>query len=127
MRGPDDLDGAFAATMHAGADALYVVALRKTVLSIPRIVHFAAKNRLPGRRLGCLGEAGGLLSYGPNTGEIVRHAASYVDKILKGEKLGDLAVQQPVRFELLINLKAAKALGLALPESLLLRADRVIE
>lgn len=68
-----------------------------------------------------------MLSYGPNVGEIVRNSASYVDKIFKGAKPGDLPVQQPTRFELVINLRGAKALGLSIPESLLLRADKVLE
>jgi putative ABC transport system substrate-binding protein len=68
-----------------------------------------------------------LLSYGPNVGAVVRNAATYVDKIFKGAKPGDLPVQQPTRFELLINLRTAKALGLSIPESFLLRADKVIE
>jgi putative ABC transport system substrate-binding protein len=72
-------------------------------------------------------EAGGLLSYGPNIGEMVSRSAVYVDKVLKGAKTADLPVQQPTRFELHINLKTAKALGLTIPESFLLLADRVIE
>jgi len=65
--------------------------------------------------------------YGPNVGEVVRNAATYVDKIFKGARPGDLPVQQPTRFELLINLRSARALGLSIPESFLLRADKVIE
>jgi putative ABC transport system substrate-binding protein len=91
-------------------------------------VSFAAKNALPlAGGWGAWAQAGGLLSYGPNVGEVVRNAATYVDKIFKGAKPGDLPVQQPTRFELLINLRSAKALGLSIPESLLLRADKVIE
>jgi len=103
MRGPGDLDGALQAVTQASVDALYVVASRQRA------------------------QAGGLLSYGPNVGEVVRNAATYVDKIFKGARPGDLPVQQPTRFELLINLRSARALGLSIPESFLLRADKVIE
>jgi len=128
VRGPGDLDGAFDAATRAGVDALYVVSSRQTVAAIARIVDFAAKNRLPlAGGWGAWTQAGGLISYGPNVGEIVRQSATYVDKILKGAKPADLPAQLPTRFELLINLKTAKALGLAIPEVFLLRADKVIE
>ncbi len=128
MRGPGDLDGALQVVTKATVDALYVVASRQTVASISRIVNFATKNELPlAGGWGAWAQAGGLLSYGPNVGEVVRNAATYVDKIFKGAKPGDLPVQQPTRFELLINLRSAKALGLSIPELFLLRADKVIE
>jgi putative tryptophan/tyrosine transport system substrate-binding protein len=128
MRGPHNLDGALQAVTKATVDALYVVASRQTVASIPRIVNYATKNELPlAGGWGAWAQAGGLLSYGPNVGEVVRNAATYVDKIFKGSKPGDLPVQQPTRFELLINLRSARALGLSIPESFLLRADKVIE
>ena len=93
-----------------------------------QIGEFASKNRLPlvGTPTWLL-EAGALLTYGPNTAELHRRAAGYVDKILKGARPADLPMQQPVSFELAINLKVARALGLTLPPSLLARADQVIE
>jgi putative ABC transport system substrate-binding protein len=128
MRGPGDLDGALDAATRAGVDALYVVSSRLTVANVAPIVDFAAVYRLPlASGWGAWAQAGGLISYGPNVGEMVRLSATYVDKILKGAKPAELPVQQPTRFELLINLKTAKALGLAIPESFLLRADKVIE
>ena len=128
MRRSSDLDSAFAGILQAGVDGLYVVSSRQTVANIPRVTEFAAQNRLPlAGGWGAWAEAGGLLSYGPNVGEMVRQSAVYVDKILKGSRPADLPVQQPTRFEFMINLKTAKALGLALPESFLLQADKVIE
>ena len=128
VRGSSDFEGAFRAATEAGADALYVVSSRHTVLNIPRIVDFAAKNRLPlAGGWGAWAKAGGLLSYGPNVNDMARRAADYVDKILKGAKPADLPAQQPTKFELVINLKTAKALGLSVPPALLARADEVIE
>jgi len=92
------------------------------------IVELATKNRLPTMfSLTEFAEAGGLMSYGPNMPELYRRSATYVDKILKGAKPGDLPVERPRKFELVINLKTAKALGLTIPQSLLLRADQVID
>ena len=93
-----------------------------------RLVDLAAKNRLPAVYLWReFVDAGGVMSYGTNTADLYRRAATYADKILKGAKPGDLPVEQPTKFELLINLKAAKALGLTIPQSVLGRADQVIE
>jgi putative ABC transport system substrate-binding protein len=128
MRGPADLDRALDAAGQANIDAIYVVSSRHTAANVGRIVEFATRNRLP--LVGGWGawvQAGGLLSYGPNIDEMIRQSAVYVDKVLKGAKIADLPVQQPTRFELHINLKTAKALGLTIPESFLLLADKVIE
>jgi putative ABC transport system substrate-binding protein len=128
MRGPDDLQDALHTVIQVHADALYVVSSRHTITHIPSIVGFAAKNQLPlASGFGAWAKAGGLLSYGPNVDDMVRRTASYVDRILKGAKPADLPVQQPARFALVINITAARALGLTIPESFLLRADEVIE
>jgi ABC-type uncharacterized transport system substrate-binding protein len=98
------------------------------MLNLKRITDFATAHRLPTiAYLRTLVDEGGLMSYGANLGDLLRHIAVYVDKILKGAKPSDLPVEQPTKFELVINLKTAKALGLTIPQSLLLRADQVIE
>jgi ABC-type uncharacterized transport system substrate-binding protein len=128
IRGSADLEAAFSAATQAGVDAIYVVSSRHTVANLSRIVEFATKNQLPlAGGWGAWAHEGGLVSYGPNVEEMIRNAAAYVDKVLKGAQPGELPVQQPTRFELLINLKTAKALGLTIPEALLLRADKLIE
>jgi putative tryptophan/tyrosine transport system substrate-binding protein len=127
-RSLNDFDGAFAAMTTQRAGALLVL---EDVLFINhriRLADLAAKSRLPAmytRREYV--EAGGLMSYGPITSELFRRAATYVDKILRGAKPADLPVEQPTKFELVINLKTAKALGLTIPPSMLVRADQVIE
>ena len=127
MRGSGDLDHAFRAVIDGGCDALYVVSSRHTVLNIPPIVDFATKNKLPlAGGWGAWARAGGLLSYGPNINDVTRRVVTYVDKILKGAKPADLPIEQPTKFELVVNLKTAKALGISIPESILLRADDVI-
>ena len=113
---------------RAHADALYVFPNSINNAHSTAISNFAAENRLPtmyGQREAV--EAGGLMSYWVNWLDLRRHAAVYVDKILKGAKPADLPVEGPTKFELVINLKTAKALGLAIPQSLLLRADEVIQ
>jgi putative ABC transport system substrate-binding protein len=123
-----DFERTFRGIMDAGADALYVVSSRHTVLNAPAIVSFATDNRLPlAGRWGAWAKAGRLLGYGPNYGDVTRRAATYVDRILKGAKPSELPVEQPTKFELAINLKTAKALGLDVPATLLVRADEVIE
>ena len=127
-RGPDDFERAFAATTREHAGALFVRWDGTFLVHLTRITRLAAKTRLPtlyGQR-GYV-DAGGLASYGPSAIESFRRAATYVDKILKGAKPGDLPVEQPTKFELVINLRTAKALGLTIPQSVLGRADQVIE
>jgi putative ABC transport system substrate-binding protein len=93
-----------------------------------QIVDFAARNRLPAMYgLREFVDVGGLLSYGPSLVDLSRRVAQYVDKIFKGAKPGELPIEQPTKFELVINLKTAKALGLTIPQSVLLRADEVIQ
>jgi putative ABC transport system substrate-binding protein len=124
----DQFGAAFAAIEGARADGLIVEANALTARSNRLIVQFAARRRMPaaaGRRP--FADAGGLISYGPDVPANFRRAAIYADKILKGAKPGDLPVEQPTKFELVINLKTAKALGLTIPRSLLLQADQVIE
>jgi putative ABC transport system substrate-binding protein len=125
---PDELERLFEAATRERADALIVFAHGFAYRNRSRIVELAARQRWPtmyGWRE--FVEAGGLMSYGPNVRAVVRRAATYVDRILKGTKPGDLPIEQPTTFELLINLKTAKALGLTIPQSLLARADEVIQ
>jgi putative ABC transport system substrate-binding protein len=128
MRGSSELETALGALSDARPDALYVVSSRYTVLNIPPIVDFAKAHRIPlAGGWGAWARAGGLISFGPNTDEMAARAAEYVDKILKGTKPADLPIQQPTKFELVINAKAAKAIGIEVPPILLARADEVIE
>jgi len=128
VRGSSDLEDAFKAAVWARASALFVVEEGTLFPHRARILSLAAQHRLPAAsQFREFAEAGGLLSYGPNLPDLFRRAAIYVDKILKGAKPADLPVDQPTKFELVINLKAAKALGLTIPPSLLGRADEVIQ
>jgi len=128
MRGSGDLENALRAVMQAGCDGLYVVSSRHTALNTANIVDFALKNRIPlAGGWGAWARAGGLLSYGPNVNDMYRHAIDYMDKILKGAKPADLPIQQPTKFELIINAKAGKMIGIDVPPILLARADEVIE
>jgi putative ABC transport system substrate-binding protein len=127
-RGPADFDRAFSDMTRARASALTVLGSTMLFIERRRLVDLAAKNRLPAVYQGReFVDAGGLMSYGANLADMFRRAATYVDKILKGAKPADLPVEQPTKFELVINAKTAKALGLTIPRALLLRADQVIE
>ena len=128
VRTTADFHAAFDAIVRDKADALLVFPEAATMTHRQQLAEFAAKQRLPsvfGWREYV--EAGGLMSYGPNRLETAKRLAVYVDKILKGRKPADLPVEQPTKFELVINMKTAKALGLTIPQTLLLRADQVIE
>ena len=127
-RQPEDLDDAFAAAVREGADGMILFTHGFVELNRDLIIEQAARHRLPtmyGWR--DFVAAGGLLSYGPDVQALVRKAASYVDRILKGERPGDLPVEQSARLELVVNLKTARALALAVPATLLAQADEVIE
>ena len=127
-RGPHEFDGAFEAMGKERAGALLVLADSMFVFHRARLADLAARSRLPaayGNRADV--EAGGFMSYGPNFPDLWRRAAIYVDKILKGAKPADLPVEQPTKFELVINLKTAKALGVTIPQSILTRADEIIQ
>jgi putative ABC transport system substrate-binding protein len=127
-RGPADFDRAFSDMTRARAGALAVLGSGILNSERRRLVDLAARHRLPTVYTSRdFVDAGGLMSYGPSLADSFRRAAAYVDKILKGTKPGDLPVEQPTKFELMINLRTAKALGLTIPPSLLLRADQVIE
>src|SRR6267143_400462 len=127
-RGPEDFDRAFSEMTRARAGALTVLPSAMLFFERRRLVDLAAKSRLPTVFTWRESvDAGGLMAYGPNQADFNRRAATYVDKILKGAKPGDLPVEQPMKYELVINLKTAKALGLTIPQTLLQRADHVIQ
>ena len=128
VRGQTDFDPAFVAATQARIDALYVVTSRLTLQNLGRIVNFAAEKRLPlAGGFGAWAQQHGLLSYGPNVDDMTRRAVAYIDRILKGTNPADLPVQQPTKFELIINLRTAKSLGLDVPVQLQQLADEVIE
>ena len=127
-RGPNELDSAFSAMARERADALLVVQDATLRQHRERLVRLAAKHRLPsmhGSR--DFAEAGALMAYGPSLQDLFLRAATFIDKILKGAKTAELPVEQPTKFELVINLKTAKALGLTIPQSILVRADQVLQ
>jgi putative tryptophan/tyrosine transport system substrate-binding protein len=127
-RGPADFDRAFSEMTRARAGALAVLGSAIFNSERRRLVDLAAKNRLPTVYTSRdFVDAGGLMTYGPSLADSFRRAAAYVDKILKGTKPGDLPVEQPTKFELMINLRTAKALGLEVPLNFLTRADKVVE
>jgi len=128
VKGPDNIDPAFTTVVKERAGALLVLGDRLFATHQSQIIKFAVKNRLPtiySQRLYV--EAGGLMSYGANFTDQYRRAAIYVDKLIKGAKPADLPVEQPTKFELVINLKAAKQIGLTIPPTVLARADKVIK
>jgi putative ABC transport system substrate-binding protein len=128
VRDSRELEKALDALGHERPDGLILLVDPLTLSQRLRIVEFAAESRLPAiYETSPFVDAGGLMSYGPNTDELLRRAATYVDKILKGAKPGDLPIEQPSKFELVINLKTAKAMGIVIPQSVLLQADRVIQ
>ena len=127
-RGPNDFEGAFASMARERAGALLVVPDGVFGLHRAQLQDFTAKSRLPAMYgLREHPEAGGLMSYAVDLRDSFRRSATYVDKILKGAKPGDLPIQQPTKFELVINLKTAKALGLTIPPAVLARADEIIQ
>jgi putative ABC transport system substrate-binding protein len=127
-RNLNELDTAFADLLNARPDALLVTAEAFTRQHLVRILDFANNNKIPAMfEDSSYVAAGGLMSYGPDYQDVFRKAAVFVDKILKGAKPADLPIEQPTKFELAINLKTAKAIGLSIPPTLLTTADKVIE
>jgi putative ABC transport system substrate-binding protein len=126
-REPGDLDAAFGAMAAERAGAVLILGDGMFILHQERIADLVAKSRLPTIGSRDMVNTVGLMSYGASGTELFRRAATYVDKILKGAKPADLPIEQPTKYELVINLKTAKTLGLTIPQSLLLRADEVIQ
>jgi putative ABC transport system substrate-binding protein len=128
VRDADGFEKVFAALSRQRPDGLYVTPNPLITANLKRIIGFALKSRLPSMHSIREGvDAGGLMSYDADIAENYQRVAWYVDKILKGAKPADLPVQQPTKFELIINLKAAKQIGLTIPQSMLYRADKVIK
>jgi putative ABC transport system substrate-binding protein len=128
VRDPADFDAAFATMRRAKPDALLVVTDALTNSNQARVLDFAASSSVPAMyEAGPIVRNGGLISYGPRPDDLLRRVAVYVDRILKGAKPADLPVEQSTQFELLINMKTAKSLGVAIPNSVFLRADEVIQ
>jgi putative ABC transport system substrate-binding protein len=128
VQAPGEIEGAFTAMIQGRSEALLVLPHPTFVLHAQQIVALAAQSRLPAMYFQRAHvQAGGLLAYAPDRIAIWRRVGAYVDRIFKGANPGDLPVEQPTKFDLIINMKAAKALGLTIPQSLLMRADEVIE
>jgi putative ABC transport system substrate-binding protein len=128
VRSSNDFDKAFEDATRARAGAIFILPDPVIVTNLERIAGFAVKNRLPSSfHLKEFAVAGGLVTYGADRADMFRRAATFVDKILKGAKPGDLPVEQPTRFELVINMKTAKTIGITIPQSIMLQATRVIE
>ncbi len=128
VRSSNDFDKAFKDASRARAGALAIMPDPVFVTNLKQIADFSAKSRLPSIfHLREFVDSGGLLAYGTDRSDLFRRAATYVDKILKGAKPADLPVEQPTKFELVINLKTAKAIGVTIPQSILIRADQVIQ
>jgi putative tryptophan/tyrosine transport system substrate-binding protein len=128
VRSANDLEKAISTISKGQAQTLMTVRDPAIYANQARILEFAAENRLPTMHMDKEPvEAGGLMSYGPNVPDLFRRAATYVDKILKGAKPGDLPVERPTKFDFVINLKTAKQLGLTIPPNVLARADKVVK
>jgi putative ABC transport system substrate-binding protein len=128
VREPEDIEGALSEMTRERPDALFLVSDALTNVNRKRILDFAATHHIPAMyEFGFYVRDGGLMSYGPTMDDMLRRAASYIDRIFKGAKPGELPVEQPTRYYLLVNLNAAKTLDLTLPQPLLLRADEVIQ
>jgi ABC-type uncharacterized transport system substrate-binding protein len=126
-RGPSEFESAFSRMAKSRVDAVVVPSSALFNYNVAALADLAAKKRLPSAGIKAFAEAGGLIGYGLNFPEMDRRAAYFVDRILNGVKPADLPIQQPTKFDLVINLRTAKALGLTIPQSLLLRADQVIQ
>ena len=128
VRNTDDVDVALRAAVSGGSKAMAMLSSPIVRNTSGQIAEFAMKNRLPAiSPFRPFADFGGLMSYGPNLEDFFRRCATYVDKILKGARAGDLPIEQPIKFEFVVNLRAAKALGITIPQPLLLRADDVIQ
>jgi putative ABC transport system substrate-binding protein len=127
-RNVGELDGAFRSAAAAGVNAVLVQDDPHALAGRSQIADFALRHRLPAvAGVPEHAEAGSLIAYGPNRIDLYRRAATFVDRILKGAKPGDLPIEQPTKYDLIINLKTAKAIGLTIPQDMLRRADRVIQ
>ena len=127
VQGPNEFENAFSAMAKSRVDGVVVQEDAMLTANARSVADLAAKQRISSTGAPAFAEAGGLIGYGVNTVELFRRAATFVDKILKGAKPGDIPVERPTKFELVINRKTAKALGIKIPNELLLRADEMIE